>query len=341
MELERIGFYNFFEKQTLQDGKGRVAAVYKDRYKIYYNNGISLMEIRGKMLLEKEFPAVGDWVEIDDKNNIINSIYMPKTKMSRKSAGKRYEEQIIVSNIDYIFIITSLNSDFNISRLERYLTIVYESGAIPVFILTKLDIAEEIEEKIEEIEKISFGVPIHKVSSLKNEGINELKKYFIGNKTVAVVGSSGVGKSTLINKLIGEEIIKTMEIREKDEKGKHTTTVREFYILQEGVIIDTPGMREIALWNSDISNSFEDIEELSKTCRFKNCTHETEPGCAVKEAVENGIISEKRVDNYKKMKREQQFIDDKKNFSLKQAEKNKVKNMMGSLNARKIIKKKI
>ena len=170
MELERIGFYNFFEKQTLQDGKGRVAAVYKDRYKIYYNNGISLMEIRGKMLLEKEFPAVGDWVEIDDKNNIINSIYMPKTKMSRKSAGKRYEEQIIVSNIDYIFIITSLNSDFNISRLERYLTIVYESGAIPVFILTKLDIAEEIEEKIEELEKISFGVPIHKVSSLKMKG---------------------------------------------------------------------------------------------------------------------------------------------------------------------------
>ena len=141
--------------------------------------------------------------------------------------------------------------------------------------------------------------------------------------------------------MIGEEIIKTMEIREKDEKGKHTRTVRECEILQEGGIIDTPGMREIALWNSDISNSFEDIEELSKTCRFKNCTHETEPGCAVKEAVENGIISEKRVDNYKKMKREQQFIDDKKNFSLKQAEKNKVKNMMGSLNARKIIKKKI
>jgi len=334
LKIQSLGYKGNIDNT---DKFGRVTAVFKNSFKVIKLDLLEeLCTISGKLRYADEFPGVGDFVEIEDK--VINKIYPRATKVSRKIAGKITAEQIIASNLDYIFIVTSLNDDFNIARLERYLTVVYDSGAMPVFILTKSDIAEDIQEKRDELEGIAFGVPIHTISNLRKEGIEELSQYFTSNNTVALIESSGVGKSTLINNIIGKEVLKTSDIREKDSKGKHTTTHRELFFLEEAIIIDTPGIRELQIWDGDIEKSFSDIEELARSCRFNDCQHDTEPECAVKKAISNGEISEERLKSYRKILNELEYIEIKKNSSHKQAEKEKIKKMMGSLNAQKQIK---
>lgn len=333
MNLEKLGWNR--EKIDLEEkySLGRVTTVFKNKYKVHTEDREFLADLKGLMIYDKIFPAVGDWVILE--NELIIEILPRTSKISRHAAGKVEIEQVISSNIDYVFIVSSLNHDFNLSRLERYLTMVWDSGAVPVFILTKADIADDYNEKLLELEKIAYGVPIHVTSSMENIGIEELDEYFNGNKTVTFIGSSGVGKSTLINKLMGEEVLKTQELR-KDGKGRHTTTYREmFFIEKGGIIIDTPGMREIQLWGGDVETTFEDIEAIALECKFKDCSHEDEPNCAVRDAVESGELSEKRLRNYKKLKRELGYDG----LDSKQLDKKKMVNMMGSLNGVKKMRK--
>ena len=318
----------------------RVIAVFKGLYKVNINGEQKLLGITGNMKKANEFPVVGDLVNINETMDVITGIEPRKTKLSRKVAGNEVIEQILASNIDYVFIVSSLNHDFNIARLERYLTFVYESGASPVFILTKSDIGEEVEEKINKLEHIAFGVPIYKISILDENSLSPIKGYFEKENIITLVGSSGVGKSTLINKLLGHEILETQGIREDDAKGRHTTTHRELFYLGNGAIIDTPGMRELQFWGGNLENSFEDVESLISKCKFSDCTHTNEPKCAIRNAIEIGELARERFERYKKLQKELTFIESKQNAGLKRAEKEKIINMMGSLDARKNLKSK-
>ena len=299
---------------------GRVFAEYKNFYKVLYEGGEILAEISGKLLhgaeLQQDFPAVGDWVAISPRQNenrgTIHHVLPRISKFSRKVAGANTREQIIAANIDTVFIVNSMNNDFNPRRIERYLLLAWESGANPVIVLSKSDLCENLEDIIAEAEAIALGVPVHAVSTYMASGIEDLKQYFKQGKTVALLGSSGVGKSSIINYFLGEEIMKVQELRGDGQKGKHTSTHREMFVLPEGgLIIDTPGMREIQLWdaNEGLSEAFEDIESAAANCFFKNCKHQREPGCALREAIANGVIEEKRLESYKKLEKELYFLE--------------------------------
>ncbi|MCI6151937.1 ribosome small subunit-dependent GTPase A [Fusobacterium perfoetens] len=291
---------------------GRVIAQYKGMYKVSLENGEKLAELSGKLRYEIDeslkLPLVGDYVLVSKNqgNVIINKILSRKSVFFRSSNEKKDDKQGIVANIDTVFICMSLNENYNLNRLERYLSIAWDSGAIPVIVLTKSDLCESIQEKIKEVESISAFSDIILTSNKENNK-EKFKKFLAKNQTVAFIGSSGVGKTTLINELIGEEILLTQEIG-KNDKGKHTTTNREMVIsLYGGVIIDTPGMREIGVRDINLDKYYDDIEELIKKCRFSDCTHTNEPGCQVRKAIELGTLDKRRVENYFKIKRENSY----------------------------------
>lgn len=219
-------------------------------------------------------------------------------------------EQLVAANFDYVFIMQSLNNNFNLHRIERYLSLTWESGGIPVIILTKSDLVPNAQEYVEQVENIAFGVDVYAISCNTKEGLENIQKYFSKGNTIVFLGSSGIGKSTLMNTLYGKEIMKTSEIREKDSRGKHTTTSRNLIMLPNGaMIIDTPGMRELGMWNAEagISETFKDIEALAKMCKFSDRTHTNEPGCKIHEAIENGELSEERFEKYLSLKRESEY----------------------------------
>lgn len=334
--LEKIGLnqeiLNSFE--IYKDGYlGRVIAEHKGSYKVTTDIDTLIAKVPGKLLYNSQgresYPAVGDWVVLDRNDSssgdaIINKILPRKSKLSRKIAGNTIEEQIIAVNIDTIFICMSLNRDFNLRRLERYISISWDSGATPVVILTKADLCEDLDDKLSEVYNTAIGIEVLVVSSLKDAGIDKVKSIITNGSTIAFLGSSGVGKSTLINKLLEEDKQLVSNISEFNDKGRHTTTHRELIPLPfNGAVIDTPGMRELQLLdNSDgIDDSFSDIQELSNKCRFSNCNHNTEPDCAVKEAIENGTLSLDRFNSYKKLKKEALFMESKINKSLKSEKK--------------------
>ena len=312
---------------------GRVSVQYKDIYKVFTEEGEVLARVSGKLSYSSnstlDYPVVGDWVLLDRTDNkngdaIIHKVLTRKSCFSRKIAGTRYDTQVVAANIDYIFICMALNNDFNINRLERYIAVAWDSMATPVIVLTKSDLCEDIEERLREVKEAAIGIDILVTSSLNGNGYEKVKEYIKSGTTIAFIGSSGVGKSTLINRLLNKEVLKTNSISEND-KGRHTTTHRELFLLEDGgVIIDTPGMRELGLISADVDKSFSNIEELEKQCKFSDCTHKNEPKCAVREAIENGKLDLDRLERYKKLKKEEAYNLSK----AKSQERHRIKSLM-------------
>ncbi len=312
---------------------GRVSVQYKDIYRVVTEEGEVLARVSGKLSYSSnstlDYPVVGDWVLLDRSDNkngdaISHKVLPRKSCFSRKIAGTRYDIQVVAANIDYIFICMALNNDFNINRLERYIAVAWDSMATPVIVLTKSDLCEDIGERLRETREIAIGIDILVTSSLNGNGYEKVKEYIKSGTTIAFIGSSGVGKSTLINKLLNKEVLKTNSISEND-KGRHTTTHRELFLLDDGgVIIDTPGMRELGLISADVDKSFGNIEELEKQCKFSDCTHRNEPKCAVREAIESGDLDIDRFERYKKLKKEEAYNLSK----AKSQERHKMKSLV-------------
>ncbi|MCX7614307.1 MAG: ribosome small subunit-dependent GTPase A, partial [Clostridiales bacterium] len=257
---------------------------------------------------------------------VIHQVLRRKSAFGRKAAGTSHTSQIVAANIDVVFICMSLNADFNLRRLERYLSVAWDSMAIPVIVLTKADLCNDVNTRLNEISTVSIGTDIVICSSMEDNGYKDVLKHISNEKTIAFIGSSGVGKSTLINRLMGRSVLNTNELR-KDDKGRHTTTHRQLLLLPSGgIVIDTPGMRELQLESGNLSKSFEDIEELASNCKYRDCSHTVEPGCAVIRAIEAGGLSQERFNNYKKLQKELHY----EGLNSRQLEQEKIKSMFGS-----------
>lgn len=355
IDLINYGYGINYETREMTDGciPARVTEVHRELFKVITAYGECNARMKGsfynKVDSAEDFPAVGDFVHLrynEMGNSQIVRVCPRRSKFSRPdysghAAGyvKTILEQVVAANFDYVFILASLNYDFNINRILRYITVAWESGGTPVVLLTKADLVKDYEAQLEEVRQQAIGVSVYAVSAVTREGIEELGQYMQPKKTVVFLGSSGVGKSTLVNALAEEDIMTISGIRESDSKGRHTTTHRQLVMLKNGVmIIDTPGMRELGMWDVDegLGETFSDIEELLNECRFSDCTHRNEPGCAIQAAILSGTLDFARWKNYLQLRGEARFTEDKsaylreKREFFKKVEKiNRVKQKVG------------
>jgi ribosome biogenesis GTPase len=291
---------------------GRVAAQHRGEYVLWTMLGELRAELPGRIRYDagvgSALPAVGDWVAARsralDGRATIQSVLPRRTSISRKEVLKGSHEQVLAANVDTAFLLNGLDDDFSVRRLERYLVLAWESAAEPVIVLTKTDLHADISDKILEVETVAIGVPVHPVSNVTGEGVDAVSAHLRPATSSVVLGSSGVGKSTLINRIAGEEVMRTSDLA-ADGTGRHTTTHRQLIRLPNGaLVIDTPGLRELQLWGGDSGAAFADVEALAAECRFSNCAHVHEPGCAVLAAVDEGTLELDRLRNWRKLQRE-------------------------------------
>ena len=322
----------------------RVVLQEKGQYRIAGSMGEQQAIVSGKFQYEAEtpsdYPAVGDYVMADwnAAGSAVIHRLLPRTSIFlRKAAGTGKSEQVVAANLDTVFLCMSLNNDFNLRRMERYLTIAWDSGATPVAVLTKADLCSDLEEKRAAVEAISMGADLVVASAMEQDGYHQILPYLSGGETVAFVGSSGVGKSTLINRLLGEERLETDGLR-SDDKGHHTTTHRELLTLPCGaMVIDTPGMRELGMWDSadGLEKAFSDVELLAASCRFHDCTHTKEPGCAVIAALKHGTLSQERWQSYQKLRTENAYAENAESYLATKEKKFKEISRINKLNRKK------
>ncbi len=325
----------------------RVSVQHRGAYDVVGDDGERRCEVPQRLVREApspaDLPAVGDWVAVEQTERgrgTIHAVLPRRSKFSRLAAhdpaSSTTEEQIVAANVDVVFIVTSLNEDLNLRRLERYLTLAWESGAAPVILLTKADLVDDVAPAVAEVSEIAVGVPVYAVSVRTGEGIDAVRSELGPGRTAALLGSSGVGKSTLVNALVGEELLATREIR-ADGKGRHTTTRRELVRLPGGgLVIDTPGMRELQLWVADhgLEEAFEDVTSLFADCRFRDCAHESEPGCAVHRALDDGRLSPERWESFRKLERELAMLERRLDKRAQAEERRKWRSMSRTMRAR-------
>jgi ribosome biogenesis GTPase len=343
---ERLGWNGFFQEQIAAESPpplvARIVEEQRGAYRVAGDVG-GWAEVSGKFRHDAQatadFPAVGDWVCLTHAADlphdsatagraIITRRLERLSTISRKAAGRAVEEQVVAANVDTIFLVTALSEDLNPRRLERYLTVVRDAGAIPVVVLNKTDLSENPDAETADVRSRLPFVDVLAISARHGDGLRALDPYLSPARTVALIGSSGVGKSTIVNRLLGHELLKTAEISAVDGRGRHTTTARHLVELPGGaLLIDTPGMRELQPWvdESAVTETFDDIAELARGCRFSDCAHETEPGCGVRAAVERGELSAERLDHFRHLGREIAFEERKRDKSAAAAEKRRWK----------------
>lgn len=311
----------------------RISAVFKHVYRVVSEDGEQLAKLKTSSFRDAvriDRPSIGDFVALESHpgdTSLIHHVLERKTVVLRDDPD--VGEQVVAANFDYCFLVCSANDDFNINRLERYLTIAWNSGAQPVIVVTKSDLTDQLEYYLGELEAAGFGVPVYPVDSIHGEGLIELQSILSSGDTIVLLGSSGVGKSSLVNALAGEQKMKTSEIREDDAKGKHTTTHRELHLLENGIlVIDTPGMRGLGIGQASagLEETFQDIEELAEDCRFHDCSHaKGQPDCAVQQALNEGTLLQKHYNNWLKLKKELAYNERKNNVTQLRQEKQKWK----------------
>lgn len=342
IDLYKYGLSDSIEKLFLSDyaeegfNLGRVTCVLKNSFKIVTEAGEYDGKVSGKFLNENFdsalFPCVGDWVVVNSQN-IINAVLPRYSKISRKVRGKGIGEQIIASNVDYIFLLVPVDKEINMNYIQRALILALEGGMSLIILLSKCDLVDNVQSIMEEVKIAAPLAEVYAISTSERIGISDLNRFFENGKTSVFVGESGVGKSSLINCLSGKDIMKVGDVRENDSEGRHTTTHRQMFLLESGgIVIDTPGMKVLALWgeNSSVENIYEDIESVSDNCKFSNCSHTNEPGCAIIEALEKGELSEKRYKEFIKLKNEMMYIASKSKEKLSYGKRREIRNYYNS-----------
>jgi ribosome biogenesis GTPase len=321
-----------FKKYSGPYVPGRIACRQKTVWEVFINGGSVMAGISGALRKLGRFPAVGDFVLLlhqpESGSSTIVDILPQKTRFTRGASGREGTDQVIAANIDTVFIVTAAGHDISARRTERYLALAHASGARPVIVINKSDLAEDPAALAKEILPVSSGIPVIPISAMSGAGTNRLDEFLTPGSTIVLIGSSGVGKSTLINRLLDRPVQETSHIRASDGKGRHTTTVRQLFVLKGGALmIDTPGLREVGIGTAatGIAETFPEIFELAEGCRFSDCRHEQEPGCAVQEAVREGALSASRLENFHRLVRELAFEQDKAELGLARSERKRWK----------------
>jgi ribosome biogenesis GTPase / thiamine phosphate phosphatase len=313
MLLERLGFDPYFKKPFEELAEpalvpARVVRVEAELATLLGADGEMVARVMGGLRRGEQRPVTGDWAAIDVQAGVMKRLLPRKTELGRQAAGARTEKQLVAANVDRVLVVMGLDGDFNLRRLERHLTLVHDAGASPVVLLTKAGLFDDADQQVAEAETVALGAPVHAVDVIAGIAADVPRRYLGAGTTAVLVGSSGAGKSTLINHLVGGDRVRTAPVREHDDRGRHTTTRRELWLVPPdgGAVIDTPGMRELQLWADEhaLDATFPDIDALAADCRFRDCGHTREPGCAVRAAVDAGELDAGRFDSFRRLSRE-------------------------------------